>query len=196
MPALRQSLASLALTVAAVAIAAPARGDELPVPLQVRLLSKISTYVSGIPVTGTEAILVLVVYPGGSEAPPRGAQAIASGLNQLGQFGAAKVVTKLTPFSDARSFEATLAAEKPHYVYLAPELDAKAAAGVAQAAANSPTVTVSSVGEHVRLGIILGFSLVEAKPTVLLNPKQATKQKVKFHSGLLRSTVLVDSDGR
>ena len=79
--------------------AAPARADEVPAMLQAQLLAKMSAYI----VSGghePQAAKVLVVYPGPSESPSRGAQAFASALNQVGQFGSAHVEPKLLPFAD------------------------------------------------------------------------------------------------
>ena len=64
--------------------------------------------------------------------------------------------------------------------------------GATSQRSDTTAVTVSGVSEHVRLGVVLGFSLVEAHPKVLVNLKQAHKQNIEFHNGFLRHADIVD----
>ena len=185
-------MSARALAAAVLLLAALARADEVPAPLQAQLLAKMSAYIVGFAPGQDGAVKVVVVHGGSAEAPSRGAQAIAAALTQVGQFGGARVEAKLVALSDAKSLRATLTSEKPQFVYVAPELASSAAAGVVEAASTGTAVTVSPVPEHVKLGVMLGFELVEARPQLLVNLKQAHKQNVDFHSGLLRHAVIVD----
>ena len=169
-----------------------ARGDELPVTLQVQLLSKMPTYIDSLGSVGGATIKVLVVYPGPAETPSRGAAALVSAIAQVGQFGTAKAEPKPVPFLGEKKLQAVLGAEKPQVLYLAPEIDASAAAAIVQACAGSTTLTVTGNGDLVKLGVVLGFSLVEARPRVLVNLKQATAQNLVLRSGLLSHAVIVD----
>ena len=181
-----------ALLIAVILGASAARADELPVLLQVQLLSKMSTYVSTFAPEGATAVKILVVYPGSREAPSRGAQAIATSLTQIGKLGRYTAEPKVVPSSDAKKFQELLAAEKPQVVYLAPELDEKATAEIVEAAGTSTVLTISGLPEHVKIGAVLGFSLVESRPRVLINLKQSQKQKIVFLSGLVSHSVVVD----
>jgi hypothetical protein len=180
-----------ALLVVALA-AAEARAEEVPLPLQVQLLSKMATYI----INGTQAdapvVKVWILYPGASNLPSRGAQALAAAVEQVGQFGKQAAQSKLVAFLDAKKLEAALAEEKPQFVYLAPELDEKTVAAVVEASTPTAAITVSSVGDWVRTGAILGFTLVEARPQILLNMKQARRQNVSFHAAITRHAVVVE----
>jgi hypothetical protein len=44
----------------------------------------------------------------------------------------------------------------------------------------------------VKQGVVLGFSLVESRPRVLINLKQAQKQNIVFLGGLVSHSVVVD----
>jgi hypothetical protein len=137
-------------------------------------------------------VKVMVVYPGPATLPSRGAQALAAAVSQVGQFGKAAAESRLVPFIDAKKLEAVLADEKPQFVYLAPELDAKSASEIVEASTPTPAVTVTSVGDWVRAGAILGFALVEARPQILINLKQARRQSISFHAAITRHAIVVE----
>ena len=61
------------------------------------------------------------------------AQELAKAIEQTGTFGAFSVAARLVAFTDAKALRAVLDAEKPKILYLAPELDEKAAQGVVEA---------------------------------------------------------------
>jgi hypothetical protein len=187
MRSLRLPFALIALTL----WASTARADELPVSLQVQLLSKMSTYVSGFGPGETATVKVLIVHPAG-DGPSRGAQAISTAITQLGKIGQHPAEVKLVPATGTKAFQAVIAAEKPQVIFFAPELDEKATTDVVEAASAGNVVTISGLAEHVRLGVVLGFSLVESRPRVLINLKQSKKQGIVFLSGLVSHSVVVD----
>ncbi len=172
--------------------ASGAFADELPVNLQVQLLSKLSTYVANFGPADSTTVKILVVYPDSKEGPSRGAQALATALTAVGKLGQFTAQPKLVAACDAKKFQALVAAEKPQAIYLAPELDEKATAEIIEAAASGTVLTISGLEAHVRRGVVLGFSLVEARPRVLINLKQAQKQSVVFLSGLVSHSLVVD----
>ncbi len=184
--------AHFSLAAAVVLVAGSALADELPVGLQVQLLSKMSTYVSNFAPAGAAGVKILVVYPGSKEPATRGAHAISTALSQAGKLGQYTAEPVLVPYGDAKAFADRLAAEKPQVVYLAPELDEKTTTEIVEAATGTTVLTISGVAEHVRAGVVLGFSLVEARPRVLINLKQSQKQKIVFLSGLVKHSVVVD----
>ncbi|MHB8876183.1 MAG: YfiR family protein [Myxococcaceae bacterium] len=176
-------------------LASGASADELPVALQVQLLSKMSTYIIGFGAGESSAVKVLVVHPGSAEAPSRGSQALVGAIGQMGQFGSLKVEAKLAPLTDVKTLQAQLASEKPQVVYLAPELSEKNVATIIEALGSSTAVTISGVTEHVKAGVVLGFSLFEARPRVFVNLGKARKQNIQFHNGLLRYAIVVEGGG-
>ena len=189
-------MASRCFRIAALAIglaASAAAADDLPVNLQVQLLSKMSTYVSNFAPAEATVVKILVVYPGGPKDPPtRGAQALSGAITQTGQMGRYTAEPKLVAFGDQKKFQATLAAEKPQVIYLAPEFDEKTTLELVEATLTQSAITIYGNSEHVKLGVVLGFSLVEARPRVLINLKTAQKQNIVFLNGLVSHSVVVD----
>lgn len=173
-------------------LATSARAEDLPVNLQIQLLSKMATSIPNLTPVGTDPIKILVVYPGKADAPSRGAQGLQNTIKQVGKFGAYDTRTTLVAFVDANQLRSVQAAEKAQLIYLAPEFDEKGVLGVVEAFSDTRAVTVASASDHAKLGIVLGFSLVEARPRVLVNLKQANKQKIEFRNKLLTFAVIVD----
>ncbi len=164
-----------------------ALAEELPVTMQVQLLSKMSTYVKNL--SGTE-VKVLVVC--GGAAASRAGQSIATEISQQGKIGSAAATVKVVPFVSTAKFKATVAEEKPQIIYAAPDLEPASVPGVIEAAAEAKVVTISGTESQVRSGIILGFSQVEARPRVLIHLKQAKAQGVEFRNGLVSHAVVVE----
>ncbi len=164
-----------------------ASADDLPLPLQVQLLQKTSSYITSLAPGEGGKVKVLVVYPGAS--PSRASDTVASTINQAGQLGKYPAEAKTVALS---GLKASLAAEKPQMLWLSPETDEKGVSQVMEAVGASNIVTVSAVAAHVKQGVILGFDLLEAKPRILVHLKQARTQNVVFLSGLLTHSVIVE----
>lgn len=185
-PVIRLTLISLLLA-ATTAVA----DEDLPVNLQIQLLSKMSTYIPNMqPQGGSGAIKILVVHPG--DAPTRGAQSLLAALKQVGKFGAFDTEAKLVPYVDPTILKTTAAAEKPQIIYLAAELDAQAVSQIVSASQGLKVVTLASAADHPKLGVMIGFSIVEARPRVLVNLKHARKENVEFKNQFLTKTVIVE----
>jgi hypothetical protein len=76
-------------------------------------------------------------------------------------------------------------------IYLAPGLDSELSSIVA-ALDGKQIVTIAGDPLYVKNGVILGFDLVEARPKMVFNERQATKQNVKFKSQVMKLMRLVE----
>ncbi|MFL5319297.1 MAG: YfiR/HmsC family protein [Myxococcaceae bacterium] len=180
----------LRVLVVAVALTAGfARADEVPVNLQIQLLSKMTTAIPAMQPAEGSKIKVLVITPGSVSSPSRGAQALITAIKQVAKFGAFDADAQLVSVGDVKS---ALAVEKARVVYLAPELDEKSVSSVLDATSGSSVLTVCGTREQVKLGIILGFELAEARPVVLVNLKQARKENLDFKNQFLTHTTIVE----
>lgn len=164
-----------------------ASADDLPLPLQVQLLQKTSSYITSLSPGENGKVKVLVVHAGAS--PSRASDTVANTINQVGQLGKHPAEAKTVPLS---GLKATLETEKPQMLWVAPETDEKGVSAVVEAVGTSNIVTVSAVAAHVKQGVILGFDVLEAKPRILVHLKQARAQGVVFLSGLLTHSVIVE----
>ena len=178
-----RALAASVVLLAALA----ARADELPLPLQVQLLQKTSSYITSLSPGETGKVKVLVVHPG--DRPTRFAEQLSEAINKLGQLGKHEAEAKAVALG---GLKATIAAEKPQMLFLAPDVDEKGVGAVLEACGSANIVTVSAMQAHVKQGVILGFDLQEAKPRILVHLKQARAQSVVFLSGLLTHSVIVE----
>lgn len=187
---MRAQRLSLVLLVA-MTFATVARAEDLPVQLQIQLLSKMTSSIPNLqPPAG--ALKILVVHAGSGDAVPRGAQTLVNAIRQTGKFGSFDTDPKLVSVADAKALKDAIASEKPQAIYLSPEVDAAGVAKVIEASSGSGAVTISTVSDHPKLGIMLGFSLIEARPRVLVNLKQARKENIEFKNALLTYTIIVD----
>lgn len=167
-----------------------ASAEELPVGLQIQLLSKMTSSIPNLIPKNAGPIKILVVHPGTADNPTRGAQSLLNAITQVGKFGSHATSVTLVPFVDSARFKAAFEAARPQLVYLAPEFDA--VAGIVNVCSDSTALTASSSSAHAKQGIVLAFSLVEARPRVLVNLKQANKQQIEFRNKLLTFAVIVD----
>lgn len=172
-------------------LALPAQAEELPIAMQMKLFSTLTTYVTGFAPADATSAKVLVLHP--SDTPTRGAQTLVTALSGLAPIGGSlKIEAKVLPFSSAAKLKEQLASEKPSAVFLAPELDEKQTEAIVEGATGTNVLTISGIEAHVKKGVVLGFSLVEARPRVLIHLKQANKQVVQFKGGLVSHSVVVE----
>lgn len=179
----RYGLALVAMLVASSA----AFAEELPLNLQVQLLSKMTSSIPQMqPAAATDPVKIVVVYPG--DTVSRGAQSLVNAIKQVGKFGPNDTSIELMSSNDA----AKIVARKPNVIYLASEVDEGGATAIVNAVGTGSAVTVSTVSDHPRLGIVIAFALQEARPRVLVNLKQARKQNIEFKNKFLTFAVIVD----
>jgi hypothetical protein len=181
-----------ALVAAALTASVAFAGDEMPAPLQAQLLAKATTYLRNFGPSEGDTAKVMIIFPGTSEGPSREAQALARAVGAIGTFGAFKVVTATVPFRSTEELRATLVAEKPSVVYVAEDLNETGVLGVIEATRNTGILTTSGLSAHVRLGIVLGFAIVEGHPTLFVHLNQARKRGLDFSSKLLQLAVIVE----
>ena len=179
------------LLLAALTAGTAARADELPVQLQIQLLSKMTSSIPNLqPASGP--LKVLVVFPGKADATSRAAQTVVNAIRQTAKFGSFDTEAKPAPFIDAAALKALIIAEKPQALYVPPEVDPAAVAAIVEASSGTGVVTISATSDQPKQGIMLGFALMEARPRVLVNLKVARREQVEFKNALLTYTVIVD----
>lgn len=173
-------LRSLRLWLAAVLLATGAGADEVPAPLQARLLATISTHVFSLPPEGP--IEVLIVYPESAGEGSREAQTLAQAIVDA---ESNRFHTSLAPYRSGADLKTIVTRRHPNIVYASAGLDEKSTAGIVDACEIDGLLTIAEEASSVRLGIILGFTLVEAKPRLVINLPRAQHQKVRLSSALV-----------
>lgn len=154
----------------------------MPIELQVDLMRRVIRFERGfLGRTGDQVQLVVV------------RTADANSERVAGQLGKAieeakEIAGKPVRVSGHRYVSAAAlkkAVSGAHIVYLAPGLEAELPA-IAAALSGVPVITISTDGDQVDRGAVLGFELVSARPKIALNLGQARKQGLDFNSDLFR----------
>jgi hypothetical protein len=172
---------------AAVLLAATAAGAETTVPLdlQVDLMQRVVRFEHGFAArAGSQVNLAVVVRSGDANSEKTGA-ALAKALARVTEMAGKPVVLSTVTYSKAAALKQAAEAKPFHLLYLAPGFEGEMAA-IAAAFDGLPVITLSTDGDQVDAGAVMGFELVSAKPRIALNLGQAKRQGLDFSSDLFR----------
>lgn len=177
-----------ALVAAAVALfASVASADDVTVPvsLQLQLLARVATYDRSFAAQATAPAVVLVVVRRGNAESSRSAAQIEAGLRRTATLAGRPVTVERHDFASAAALRSAVQSRSAAIVYLTPGFAGDASA-IGQSLDGLTVLSVSAVGADADNGIVLSFELVEARPKLVVNLRQARRQGVQFSSQFLR----------
>lgn len=157
----------------------------VPLDLQVDLLRKVVRFERGfVGRAGTQITLLLVVRAHNTDSARAAAQ-LESALSRAHEIAGVPVKVVVHEYVSAAALRRAIVASGAQLVYLTAGLQGEVAA-IAGALDGQPTITVSTDGDEVELGAVLGFELVSSHPKIVLNVGQAKRQHLDFDSDLFR----------
>jgi hypothetical protein len=157
----------------------------VPLDLQVDLLRKVVRFERGFAGRGgAQVTLLLVGRPHNSDGERAAAQ-IAGAMARAREIAGRPVKVTTHDYSSPAALRRAVSDSGAQLVYLLPGLAGDIAA-IAAALDGLPAITVSTDGEEVERGAVLGFELASAHPKIVLNLGQARKQRLDFDSDLFR----------
>jgi hypothetical protein len=174
--------ASLAFVLSASAPAALVHAETtVPLELQVDLMRRVVRFERGFASRAGEQVKFLLVTPGKGTAAPQ----LGKALEDAKEIAGKPIRISTHRFSTAAALKGAVAKEGAQIVYLSPGLEAEMSA-IAAALGGVPVITISTDGDQVERGAVLGFELVSARPKIVLNLGQARRQGLDFNSDLFR----------
>jgi len=182
----RRVLRCLLAGSAALALGRRARAEEVavPVPRQAELLVRVAAYDRNLPARagGTVRILILT-NPDDADSRAVAAQMDAA-LRKFDKI--AGLPYEITTEAYPGGAQVAAACKQSHLsiVYVTQGLDAKIA-DLVGALSGVDVLSVAAVARYVAQAVVLGFDLVSAKPTLVINLPQAKKQNVSIDAGVL-----------
>lgn len=127
---------------------------------------------------------VLVVSKKNDTDSKRLAGQIVSALGTLADIGGITKEVSSAVYSSAADLATLCKTQQISIVYFSSGLGGEIA-GIATALQEVSILTVGAVPSYVPDGVVLGASLVEGRPKLLLNLGQARKQQVKLRSDVM-----------
>lgn len=165
--------------------ASTARAETtVPLDLQVELLKRVVRFERGLLGRAGEKVKIAVIVAGNPKSATVAGN-LSQALRGMTQIGDKTVALSSIKYTSPAALIASIKAEGINIAYLPPGLEADLPAIVA-ALAGVPVITVSTDGDQVDRGAVLGFELVSAHPKLALNLGQARKQGLDFNSELFR----------
>lgn len=158
---------------------------SVPISLQVELLGRVAAYEQRFASQPNAEAVVLIVVRRGHAESVRAAGQIEAGIRRAATLGGRRVRTVQHSYSNAATLRAGVDSNEAAIAYLTPGLGDQVA-GIARSLEGAPVLTVSAVGADAERGIVLSFELVAARPTLVVNLRQARRQGVAFSSQFLR----------
>jgi hypothetical protein len=164
---------------------------SVPAPLQAKLTGKLALFDREFATRAGARARVLVVVRPGDAASTRFAEALTGALKQIDTIGGLPHDETTAPYTGAEALAAAVRTQHPAIVYLSSGLTSEASA-VGSALSGLDVLTISAEPEAVAKGVVAGFDLVSNQPKIVLNLKQAAKQKVQLTGTVLRLAILTE----
>ena len=183
----RKLLAFGAALALSTALTRPSGGEEPPLPVarQAELLVRVTPYDRNFAARAAGKATVLVVTNEGDADSRATAAAMESALRRFERIGETPIEVAHVSYTSAESLSAACRSAHASIVYLTPGLDG-AIADLVRALDGADVLTVSAIPRFVASGVVLGFDLVSAKPTLLFNLTQARRQNVAMDPSAVR----------
>jgi hypothetical protein len=182
----RRVLRCLIAGSAALAIGRRASAEEVAVPVarQAELLVRVAAYDRNLPARAAGTVRVLIVMnPDDADSRTVAAQMDAA-LRKFDKIAGLPYEITTTAYPGAAQVAATCKQNHVSIVYVTQGLDAKIA-DLVGALGSVDVLSVAAVARYVAQSVVLGFDLVSAKPTLVINLPQAKKQNVSIDAGVL-----------
>lgn len=158
---------------------------SVPIELQVELLRKLVQFERGFAARSGSEVRLLIVVRESNPASARASAQLQSAIERAHDMLGRPIKASVHNFTSAAALKKAALAANAQIVFFTPGFDADLAA-IVSAFEGLPALTVSTDGDQVARGVVLGFELVSSKPKITLNLGQARRQGLDFNSELFR----------
>lgn len=176
---------ALLLGVGLLSRSSSAQSVEVPVRLQVELLSKVAAYDRNFVARANGRALVLVLVKRGDPESERVGEQISTELGVIAQIGGLPHTDERVPFASAKALAELCKSRRAAVVYLSTGLSDQMES-IASALDGVSVLSVSATAANVPKRAVLGFDAQAGKPKLVVHLDQARRQKVAFKPDLLR----------
>lgn len=165
------------------ALVKPARADDVPVELQVDLLTRVVKFERTFAADAQSVATVLIVAKPGVVLSTRAGAQSATALKQAGALAGRKLNVVVHAFGKVADLK--VAAAQSAIVYVMPGLTEEFKS-IAEAMQGMHVLVVAARSDDVERGASLAFELESARPRIVINLPQAKAHNLDFNSQLLR----------
>ena len=162
-----------------------AQSETVPLALQAKLLAKVVKYDRNFRHRANGHVIVAVVADDSVAESKRAGVALRNELTNLDDIGGLPFGVKEIQYSDEAALRRSVTTEHIAVVFLTTGLSQRVP-GIAAAVSGIDVLTVSTLPDDVKLGIVLGFDLVSSQPKLLINLASAQRQNVSFEPQALK----------
>ncbi len=162
------------------------RAEEVAVPVarQAELLVRVAAYDRNLPARAAGTVRILIL----TNADDADSRAVAgqmdAALRKFDKIAGLPYEITTTPFPGSAQVAAVCKQNHVSIVYVTQGLDAKVG-DLVNALGGVDVLSVAAVARYVSQAVVLGFDLVSAKPTLVINLPQAKKQNVSIDASVL-----------
>jgi hypothetical protein len=176
---------ALLLSAALIVESAAAQSVEVPVRLQVELLSKVAAYDRNFAERARGRVQVFVIVKRDDPESERVGEQISAELKANERLGGLPHVHERLHFASAKSLAELSQTRGAAILYLSTGLSEQIPA-IATALDGISVLSVSASAADVRQRAVLGFDVEAGKPKLVVHLDQARRQKIAFKPELLR----------
>ena len=179
------SLALMLLVILLVASRGLAQETSVPADIQAALVAKLASYDRNFAARAKGTARLVLLVKKGSGKSKLAADSFKGALSKVDRIGGLPHEEQTLIYENAAAVVKLCQAQHIAIVYVTPGLESEIAV-LREALAGTSVLSVSPVEAHVEMGIVLGFAIVSGRPKLVLNLRQARRQKVDFRADVLK----------
>ncbi len=162
----------------------------VPIDLQVELLRKVVRFERGFVERAGPQVKLIVLARTGNTSSERAVAQLASAFERVHDIVGKPIAVTTEHYSSATALKRAVVQAGACLLYLTPGFESEMG-DIAASLEGVPVITISTDGDQVEHGAVLGFELVAAHPKITINVTQAKKQSLDFNSDLFRLARIV-----
>jgi hypothetical protein len=187
----RLSVKHLGPLCAVLLCASAALADAVAVPanLQAKLTGKLALFDRAFAARAGDRAKVMIVTHAGDAGSAHFAEELTGALKQIDTIGGLPHDESTSAYGGAPALAAAVKAQHPAIVYISSGLTSEASA-IGEALTGVDVLTIAADPEAVAKGVVAGFDLISNQPKIVLNVKQAERQKVQLTGTVLKLAII------
>lgn len=164
---------------------------SVPIDLQVDLLRKLVRFERGFVARAGGSVVVLIVTRASDPVSVRVVAQMREAFSRINDIAGRPIRLVTEEYTSPKLLRTKVDAENASLVIVPPGLAGELGA-IAPAFAGRTSITMTTDGDQVSSGAVVGFELVSSKPKIVLNLGQARRQHLDFDSDLFRLCKVIE----
>jgi hypothetical protein len=163
-----------------------AEDPPVPIALQIKLLLKVATYDRNLPARRSGSIRLVVLTKSGNSDSARAAGEATRVLSAIPKLDGVPLEAEARSFAGADELAEQVKTQGVGILYVTPGFESAELSALSRALRGISVLSGGSLPSYASTGCVIGFDLQGGHPSLLVHPRRAKEQHVRFSVEALR----------